>query len=456
MKPIFKEEQLFFEEKTNIKLPDNCWRSGTKIYLNCKDEVPVMKFKVENKQILITKNIIKNINGKFVEVEYLKNKKLINEIWESKTLEEEYLENEEIILIKENESITITTQYILDHDGYEVRESDSGGKDSTLLKVIVKKVFKRLGRNDYVVDFFNTSNDTADTYRQVKLSNDKEKLQVHNPKIGMMQWIIKVKNYYLPSVNVRNCCSTYKEGKLKDVLNKKSKYIMLLGMRKYESSKRANYDWDLNEAIKKQNKVKLNVPENWKRFLPIVEWKDEEVWLYLIHNNIPYNPMYNLGFNRCGCLVCPYQSDYIDLLIEKYYPTIWKRWMDVIVKNYELYDVKNRLKWTIEEWINGKWKQGTSKEQDIIQNNPTPERIKELAEIKGISEELAAKYFRKVCSCGKKLNPDEVAINLKFYGRGMDVEKVQCKKCFCEANNITGKEYQDYVHNFRNEGCNLF
>lgn len=76
---------------------------------------------------------------------------------------------------------------------------------------------------------------------------------------------------------------------------------------------------------------------------------------------------------------------------------------------------------------------------------------------KVISEELAEKYFQRKCGCcGKKMNPDEVAINLKTYGRNMNIEKMQCKKCFCEANDITGKQYQEKVHNYRNDGCNLF
>ena len=40
-----------------------------------------------------------------------------------------------------------------------------------------------------------------------------------NPEIGYYQWIIKKKDYFIPSVLVRNCCSTYKEGNLHKILN---------------------------------------------------------------------------------------------------------------------------------------------------------------------------------------------------------------------------------------------
>jgi 3'-phosphoadenosine 5'-phosphosulfate sulfotransferase (PAPS reductase)/FAD synthetase len=461
VKIIFDEEKIFFENRTGITLPNNCWRDGSKIYLNCKDERPLIVFKVEDRKIKITKNIIKNINEKSIDVKYIKGKKTIEETLINYTLEEEYNQQKDIIRYRERESIDKTKEYLKKYPNAEVRGSDSGGKDSTVELTILDKVYDELRNenykiDDYIVDFNNTTNDTAQTYKQVKQNNINKNLQTHNPKEGFYPWIEKTKNYYLPSIMVRNCCSTFKEGAMKKVLDKNKEYILVLGMRKNESSKRADYDWDLNEAIKAKGEMKLNVPENWHRFLNVVEWLDEEIWLYLIHENISFNPMYRLGFDRCGCLYCPYSKDYTDLIIEEYYPKMNDRWNSILDKNYELYDVENRLKWTKEEWRNGRWKAGTSKEQYLIQNKATPERIKELAKIKGISEELAEKYFQKKCSCGKKLNPDEVAINLKTYGRGMDVGKMQCKKCFCEANNITGKDYQEKVHSFRNDGCNLF
>ena len=34
MKPIFEDEKIFLEENLGVKLPNNCWRDGKKIYLN--------------------------------------------------------------------------------------------------------------------------------------------------------------------------------------------------------------------------------------------------------------------------------------------------------------------------------------------------------------------------------------------------------------------------------------
>ena len=100
-----------------------------------------------------------------------------------------------------------------------------------------------------------------------------------------------------------------------------------------------------------------------------------------------------------------------------------------------------------------------SKEYELISRNPTNERIKELAKIKGISEDMAKKYFKKKCKCGKKLNPSEISMFLKIFGRYEDTEdnrQYLCKKCLCEELDITSKEYREKMIQFTNEGCELF
>ena len=476
MKPIFEKEKHFLEERLNLKLPSDCWRDGNSIYLNIDKDTLIIKFKVEHKQLLITKNKLEEVLNSY------KNKSFIEEI-------KDY---EFKLQALEEESLNKTIECMKKYPDYEFRVSDSTGKDSALCHYIFRKACKKLGINKYEIDFFNTSNDTADTYKQIKknIKNtisfqykiehkkdiSKEELEtkyndvvykwIHNPNIGWHQWIKEVKHYYLPSIMVRNCCSTYKEGKLKEVLDKSKNYVLFLGMRKYESVKRQHYDYYLNDKMDKLyketglNKYKCNVPKNWIRFLPIVNWRDEEVWLFIMKNNIEINPMYYLGFNRVGCLCCPYSSDYNDLLIEHYYPYLWNNWCQIVEKNYELYNVKNRLKWSKEEYIQeGKWKSSTSKLQEYITKNPTKVRVQEVANILNISEEVAEKYFKQTCSCGKKLNPDEIAMFLKLYGRyegKTDDRTYLCKSCLCKQMNISKEKYSEKVKEFREQGCNLF
>ena len=330
----------------------------------------------------------------------------------------------------------------------------SGGKDSTVAGIIAEKAFELLNIDKFKYLYFNTSNDSADTYKYIKTLQKNRDVWMVNPEIGYYQWIIKKKDYFIPSVLVRNCCSTYKEGNLHKILNPNKRYIMILGLRKHESKNRSHYDYDINQSVLNTGKT-LNVKPNWYRFAPIVEWTDEDVWLYILMNNLDINPMYKKGFSRVGCLICPQQKAIVDLLIEEYYPKQWKKWEDILTISYNKKGVEKRLKWSLDEWLQGKWKAQTSKEYEILKSNPTPNKVKELAQLKGISEDLAKKFFVKECvCCGNKVNPTDIAMSFKILGRKS--ENVHCEKCLKEKLNLNKKEYSNMSIRFREEGCELF
>ena len=72
---------------------------------------------------------------------------------------------------------------------------------------------------------------------------------------------------------------------------------------------------------------------------------------------------------------------------------------------------------------------------------------------------MAEKYWDKKCKCGKKLNPDEIAMFYKLYGRYEKQEndrQLLCTECLCKELGITGKEYSEKIREFREQGCNLF
>lgn len=139
---------------------------------------------------------------------------------------------------------------------------------------------------------------------------------------------------------------------------------------------------------------------------------------------------------------------------------MYNRWMEIIAKNYEIKDVERRLKWTLEEYgKGGKWKTSQSKEYEITSKKKTSERIKELAMLKGIPEDIAEKYWDKECKCGKKLNPTDVAMFLKIFGRyedEFDDRQYLCKKCMCELMGWTKEDYQTWLKTFMDDGCDLF
>lgn len=113
----------------------------------------------------------------------------------------------------------------------------------------------------------------------------------------------------------RYCCSYLKEQ------GGKSRFIAT-GVRWAESKKRAETR-GVYEALaaKKDNKIILNNDNDEKRQLfetcqlkakrvvnPIIDWSDRDVWDFLQSEKVPYNPLYDCGFDRVGCVGCPLAS----------------------------------------------------------------------------------------------------------------------------------------------------
>lgn len=455
-KPIFEEERLLFLEKTGIDLPTDCWRNGSKIYLDFTQEKLLLQFRVENKEIVITKD---NRNGvkKGKGLETLPVQKKIPELIEIFKTD---------LFQKYNQSVAYMYDYIIKNpfDLYVI--SHSGGKDSDVSYKVWIDTLETLKECDpdiydtleWNINFANTSNDTADTYKRVKkLPSDK--LRILNPKKGWRRWLVEEKNYFVPSTFIRNCCSKYKEGQITKAYDKNRKTAMVIGVRKFESVKRSKYEVVMDNDWRTANFGQNTLPALWTNVAPIVEWRDEDVWLFILWKELDFNNMYKYGFNRCGCLLCPYMSDYTDLLVEKYYPNQYNWWMSILEKNYDTWYIGERLKWTLEEWQLGQWKQGKSKEYWLINKKETPERVKELADMKGISEEMARKYFNRNCACGKALNPTELSMYYKTFGRFEEQEDNRtplCKKCYCKELHITAKQYTEKVVENTTNGCNLF
>lgn len=57
---------------------------------------------------------------------------------------------------------------------------------------------------------------------------------------------------------------------------------------------------------------------------PIISWTSGEVWEYIGANSLPYCSLYDEGFKRLGCVLCPFSRQIEREL--KYFPKITKLW----------------------------------------------------------------------------------------------------------------------------------
>jgi phosphoadenosine phosphosulfate reductase len=163
-------------------------------------------------------------------------------------------------------------------EGYFV--AFSGGKDSTVILELV-----RMAGLPHEAHYHCT---TADPPELVHFIREVYPDVVFDHPDKTMWRLIRERG--LPTRFVRFCCRELKEG------NGAGK-VVVTGVRRLESAKRS-----------KRQMVEIN-PKG-KNFIvnPIIDWSDDEVWEFIRSRGLPYCSLYDEGFKRLGCVMCPMQG----------------------------------------------------------------------------------------------------------------------------------------------------
>lgn len=190
-------------------------------------------------------------------------------------------------------------------EGYYL--ADSGGKDSCVVRDILIKSGCKFDSH------YNVSPiDPPQIYQFLK---------EYHPDT---QWDYYAKGFWnlvekkgLPLRQRRWCCELIKEsggfGR-----------VVITGVRSAESRRRRGYP-QIRTYIKTKSKIKVMI-------YPILNFDDSDIWQYIRQENIPYCSLYDEGFTRLGCVLCPF-SRRVELE-ELYFPKIvnlWKRACDRII-----------------------------------------------------------------------------------------------------------------------------
>lgn len=200
-----------------------------------------------------------------------------------------------IALIRKAEKLALTMQ---PDEGFHV--GFSGGKDSQAVLELVKMAGVK-----YRAVYSVTTNDPADNVRFIKQ---------HYPDV---EFSVPEKSYFqliaqkgVPTMFNRWCCALFKE-------TAGIGYVVLTGVRKEESRKRAAYEevgkWSRSKDEK--GRVDLDKMEanefrcvgGKDKFMvyPILEWTEEDVWEFIALRRLPVNPCYKTH-KRVGCVFCPF------------------------------------------------------------------------------------------------------------------------------------------------------
>ena len=182
----------------------------------------------------------------------------------------------------------------------------SGGKDSCVIKALAD-----MAKVKYDAHYNVTGIDPIELTRFIK----KEHPDViwDKPEIGFYRRLVK--NGY-PTRQFRWCCKLLKEG------GGENRFV-ITGVRAAESSKRA-----------KRKNIEFCFRNTGKRYLNlIIDWTDQDVWNFIKQNNLPYCSLYDEGWERIGCLMCPMNSHRIEHA--KRYPKVVKAFKTAFKKRYE-------------------------------------------------------------------------------------------------------------------------
>lgn len=344
----------------------------------------------------------------------------------------------------ENEAKQLIRDKMDKFSGYIPLVPVSMGKDSMVTCHLVRECYP-----DTKAIFNNTTLDCADTYRMAKTFPNCEMM---TPKQGFYQYI-KEQNVVFNRIS-RGCCRIFKVGEMVNQLDHDTLYLMFMGMRNEESNTRSSYgdEW-ANEA--EWGKTK------WQGVLPIRKWSELDIWLYTLWKKLEINPKYKKGYSRVGCAIaCPYYTKFTWVLDKYWYPTMRKRWEDILRDDF----ISNK-KWivmncTIDEYINRAWNGGAFREE------PTKEVIQEFARYNGLDEgdtKVAEQYFNKYCANGCKTQSGKpkkikdrntISMNMKFHGR--EIDKFLCKKCFMKLYEMDEDKWNWWIERFKKDGCALF
>lgn len=195
-------------------------------------------------------------------------------------------------------------------EGYYV--GFSGGKDSIVLLDLVKRT-----KVKHEVFYNITTIEHPETLEFVKSFPE---ITILEPKNTIDELIIK--KGFPPLQKFRYCTTELKVKSGRDRLK-------LLGIRAEESRKRKNM-----EPIKLEGKDRY--------IFPIFDWTVADIWQYIGKYNLRYNPLYDCGYKRVGCVLCPFApKSQIEMELEKY-PEIVERYRRACDKSFELHSAAGK------------------------------------------------------------------------------------------------------------------
>lgn len=316
LRPVFPEERLLIEillgKKPNEWINKSVWANDSRYFVDGKSKMlPSKLFQEANTDELVAKleqykednsydffnaNILKFVETNKGRLNYLK-----DEAYSFIHKAAERFDEEHIVL------------------------SFSGGKDSTVTADIV---IKALSNPSLVHIFGDTTLEFPMTMEYATRYRKEHPEAIFQMAKNREQVFLDVcEDIGPPSRMMRWCCSMFKTGPITRVINslyRNQQILTFYGIRKSESVSRSKYNRieDDAESVKIQQQTVAS---------PIFFWKDLDIWIYILSEEIDFNYAYRLGYDRVGCWCCPNNNQRAQFLSRIYMPEQSKKWREFLI-----------------------------------------------------------------------------------------------------------------------------